>query len=70
MGPMAEDFSQSFGLGTDEKYLSTVDVDGVALASIQGLYRLVQELQGEVRALRSEVELLRGSNGTNREETR
>jgi hypothetical protein len=37
MGPMAEDFHESFGLGRSEKRIGTVDADGVALAAIQGL---------------------------------
>ncbi|MFC2085782.1 tail fiber domain-containing protein, partial [Bacteroidota bacterium] len=43
MGPVAEDFFNSFQLGDDERYISGVDGDGVALAAIQGLYELVQE---------------------------
>jgi len=39
MGPMAQDFYAAFGLGEDEKYISTIDADGVALAAIQGLYQ-------------------------------
>ena len=42
MGPMAQDFYAAFGLGKDDKHISTVDADGVALAAIQGLYRLVK----------------------------
>ena len=37
MGPMAQDFRAAFGLGEDDKHISTVDADGVALAAIQGL---------------------------------
>jgi hypothetical protein len=37
MGPMAEDFHDAFGLGPDDKHISNVDADGVALAAIQGL---------------------------------
>lgn len=43
LGPMAQDFYAAFGLGNDERYISTVDADGVALAAIQGLYQLLQE---------------------------
>jgi hypothetical protein len=42
MGPMAEDFHNVFGLN-DGQHLSTVDTDGVALAAIQGLYKVVKE---------------------------
>ena len=37
MGPMAQDFYAAFGLGVDERHISTVDADGVALAAIQAL---------------------------------
>jgi trimeric autotransporter adhesin len=37
IGPMAQDFAAAFKLGTDERHISTVDADGVALAAIQGL---------------------------------
>jgi hypothetical protein len=43
VGPMAQDFRAAFGLGIDEKGISTVDADGVALASIQALYQLMLE---------------------------
>jgi hypothetical protein len=36
-GPMAQDFHASFQLGDDERRISTIDADGVALAAIQGL---------------------------------
>ena len=39
IGPMAQDFYAAFGLGEDERHISTVDADGVALAAIQGLYQ-------------------------------
>jgi hypothetical protein len=29
--------------GADDRHISTIDADGVALAAIQGLYQLVQE---------------------------
>jgi hypothetical protein len=58
MGPMAQDFYAAFGLGTDERYISTVDADGVALAAIQGLYELVQEKDVEIADLKERVEEL------------
>ena len=51
MGPMAQDFSAAFGLGDDDKTISTVDPDGVALAAIQGLNA---KLEAELAALRVE----------------
>jgi trimeric autotransporter adhesin len=37
IGPMAQDFAASFGLGENDTTISTIDADGVALAAIQGL---------------------------------
>jgi hypothetical protein len=54
MGPMAQDFYAAFGLGEDKLHISTVDADGVALAAIQGLYEIVQELQDENAALEAD----------------
>jgi hypothetical protein len=58
VGPMAQDFHRIFGLGADERAITSVDADGVALAAIQGLYALVQEQRAEIRQLRAEVEAL------------
>jgi hypothetical protein len=38
IGPTAQDFHSAFGLGDDDRRISTQDLDGVALAAIQGLY--------------------------------
>jgi hypothetical protein len=48
IGPMAQDFYAAFGLGEDDKHITTVDADGVALAAIQGLYELVKEKEAEL----------------------
>ena len=47
MGPMAQDFKAAFGVGEDDKHISTVDADGVALAAIQALYDRVKALESE-----------------------
>jgi hypothetical protein len=59
IGPMAQDFSAAFGVGMDDRHISTVDADGVALAAIQGLYQQNQELTQEVRTLRTELQQLK-----------
>ena len=51
IGPVAQDFSAAFGLGESDKHINTIDVDGVALAAIQGLYKLVQEKEGRISTL-------------------
>ena len=43
VGPMAQDFHAAFNLGDDDKYIATVDADGVALAAIQGLNQKLEE---------------------------
>lgn len=45
IGPTAQDFHAAFNLGEDNHYISTVDADGVALASIQELYRMIRTSQ-------------------------
>jgi hypothetical protein len=37
LGPMAQDFRAAFGLGEDDRHISTVDEEGVALAAIKAL---------------------------------
>jgi endosialidase-like protein len=37
IGPMAQDFHAAFGLGDDDRHISTIDPAGVALVSIQEL---------------------------------
>ena len=55
IGPMAQDFYAAFGLGEDNKHITTVDADGVALAAIQGLYELVKEKEAEIAAQESRI---------------
>jgi len=46
LGPTAQDFHATFGLGESDRTISTVDADGVALAAIQGLNeKLTKELK-------------------------
>jgi len=58
MGPMAEDFSEAFGLGATDKGISTLDSNGVALASIQALKVENDALKAEVAELREMVQSL------------
>jgi trimeric autotransporter adhesin len=41
------------GLGTDNKHIATVDADGVALAAIQGLRRLLKEKETEMETIKA-----------------
>lgn len=58
MGPMAQEFHQAFSLGDDDKHISTLDSEGVALAAIQALYREVQQKDAQIRKLQKQVQEL------------
>src|SRR5207237_9595066 len=59
-GPMAQDFYAAFGLGEDERYINSADADGVALVSIQALYRMMTALEQKTAALEQKsAELVR-----------
>jgi phage shock protein A len=51
---------QAFGLGEDDKHIATVDADGVALAAIQALYKLVLQKDEQIQKLAQQLEALRG----------
>ncbi len=54
IGPVAQDFYAAFEVGEDNTHITTSDADGVALASIQALYDLVQEQEAQIAALKGE----------------
>jgi|GEM_PF-1399323 len=56
MGPMAQDFNEAFKLGEDPKGINTIDIDGVSLAAIQGLYKQVQEKDKKIKELEKRLE--------------
>ena len=56
LGPMAQDFAAAFGLGDNEKRISMMDSDGVALAAIKGLNQIVEEKDKEIKDLKGTVE--------------
>lgn len=51
LGPMAEDFHDLFPLSPDNKKISLVDSNGVALAAIQGLHGVVMEKDQKIADL-------------------
>ncbi len=63
-GPQPTDFRAAFGLGGEDEGISTVDLDGVALASIQGLFALVQEQEAQIAGLRNRLTRLQAAIGT------
>jgi hypothetical protein len=58
IGPMAQDFHAAFGLGEDDRHITTIDADGVALAGVQALYRMVQEKDSQIERLTDQVKKL------------
>jgi hypothetical protein len=56
VGPMAQDFQDAFGLGTDGRMIYFVDEGGVSLAAIQGLN---QKLNEQLKARDVEIEALK-----------
>lgn len=59
LGPMAQDFHAAFGLGNTDKGIATTDLDGVALAAIQGLNQRMKDKDREIAALRAELESMK-----------
>ena len=55
LGPVAQDFYAAFGLGADDRHITTVDEGGVALAAIKGLNAKVEEQQREIAKLTERV---------------
>ena len=54
IGPMAQDFATAFDVGEDNRRISTVDADGVALAAIQGLHQVMKEKDAEIEKLKNQ----------------
>jgi hypothetical protein len=50
IGPMAQDFFTAFGVGEDQRHITGVDADGVALAAVQGLNRKLEANLAEKEA--------------------
>jgi len=63
LGPTAQDFHAAFGLGGDRRMVATLNLDGVALAAIQGLNAKLEArnaaLEQALQAHRRELAALR-----------
>lgn len=73
IGPMAQDFKATFGVGADDKHIFQIDADGVSFAAIQALSRRLetladaqQSLERENAELRAQVKELAAQVGTPR----
>ena len=67
-GPNTGYFRAAFRLGTDDKHISTVDADGVALASIQALYQMMLDKDRQIERQGSQMPAR--SSGSRRSSTR
>jgi len=55
LGPMAQDFRATFGLGASDRSIFLVDADGVALTAIQALNTELESVREENRGLRRSI---------------
>ncbi|WP_227983668.1 tail fiber domain-containing protein [Nocardia spumae] len=55
LGPMAQDWMATFGLGDNDEVIHNVDASGVALVCIKALHREIAELRAEIAELRAEL---------------
>jgi trimeric autotransporter adhesin len=58
IGPMAQDFAAAFQVGENDRHITTVDADGVALAAIQGLNEVILEQKVELNRKEAEIQSL------------
>ncbi len=58
IGSVAEDFYKAFGLGMDDKGISTVDPSGIALAAIQEQQRIIEKQNDLILQLQKRIEAL------------
>jgi len=65
IGPMAQDFYATFGVGEDDRHINTVDASGVSLAAIQALYQIVQQKDAQVAELEARLEVLEQASSAN-----
>lgn len=55
LGPMAQEFRSAFGLGEDDQHIDTVDADGVALAALQGVHRLLEQKDAQIASQQRQI---------------
>jgi hypothetical protein len=53
IGPFAEDFHAAFGVGTDDKSIGLLDIDGVNFAGVKALDERATRQEAEIQALRA-----------------
>jgi hypothetical protein len=55
IGPTAQDFKAAFGVGANDKSISTIDPAGIALAAIKALNGKMQELNAKTSQLEDQA---------------
>jgi len=60
VGPMAQDFYAAFRVGEDDRHITSIDEDGVALAAIKALRRENVALRAGMRSQNAEIVELQG----------
>ncbi|MBI3744652.1 MAG: tail fiber domain-containing protein [Chloroflexi bacterium] len=55
LGPTAQDFAAAFGLGSGNTTITSVDADGVTMAAIQALYKIVLQQQQQIDSLKAQI---------------
>lgn len=62
MGPMAEEFHETFDLGSDDRRIASIDADGVAFAAIQGLRVRLAEKDSRIAEQSDRIDDLEAAN--------
>jgi hypothetical protein len=62
IGPVAQDFKAAFYPGRDDKTITTLEFDGVALAAIQGLNQKIEEQRGQLNRKDADIQKLKRQN--------
>jgi hypothetical protein len=55
---MAQDFYAAFGVGEDDRHITSIDEDGVALAAIKALHRENADLKTRLAAMERRLDAL------------
>jgi hypothetical protein len=63
MGPTAQDFRAAFGLGDNDRSITNVDADGVALAAIKGLKQVIDQKDARIERLERELGAIKAKLG-------
>ena len=58
VGPMAQDFYAAFGVGEDDRHITSIDEDGVALSAIKALRAQNRALEQRLAHLQAQVDAL------------